>query len=135
MMHQESFQASSSLQGQRLMNFRIFWWRAPPTSVTSFGCFSCRTLAVFFNVILESPESPINDDVRWNWTVCPTFCLRDESAVWKSSSSCMSKCAAFMTGCFSPPLSLQALVSQPVLSDAEVINETFASYYSNKAPC
>lgn len=117
------------------MNFRTFWWRAPPASVTSFGCFWCRTLAVFFNVILEFPESPINDDVRWNWTLCPTFCLRDESAVWKSSSSCMSKCGAFMTGCFSPPLSLQALVSQPVLSDAEVINETFASYYSNKAPC
>lgn len=68
------------------------------------------------------------------------FCARikhpdDGFLVRKSSRFCMIRHGAFMTGCFSPSLSLQAVVSQPALSDAEVINETFASYYSNKAPC
>lgn len=105
---------------------------AVPNDQIDFSIFSdCRFAMLCWN----SQNPPINDDVRWDWIVCPAFCLRDESAAWKSSSFCMSKCGAFMTGCFSPPLPPQALVSQPVLSDAEVINETFASYYSNKAPC
>lgn len=81
-----------------------------------------------FDILAQLFRQSQNVVSEWNIWMINSWYRRAVASVWTMRG-------AFMTGCFSAPLSLQAVVSQPALSDAEVINETFATYYSNKAPC